>query len=164
MTCHPDNGFGSIHWLMADIMNPELEMVSMTSIDYNTWHNRFGHPGNDALRHAPDNVQGLEKKIPIPTEKIPCKGCEMGKAAQQPYPPSKKRAEHILDLVHMDIKEIPNLSYHKFKYVLTILDDCSSFAVAVKIRHKHEAFQAFKDYKSWAENQSDRKIKCIHIV
>ena len=63
----------------------------------------------------------------------------------------------------MDLNELPTLLYHKFKYVITLLDDCSSYAVLIKLRRKSDAFQAFKDYKSWAEKQSGRKIKKIHI-
>ena len=63
----------------------------------------------------------------------------------------------------MDLKELPTLSYHKFKYVITLLDDCSSYAILIKLCCKSEAFQAFKDFKSWAEKQTGQKIKRIRI-
>lgn len=136
--------------------------VNQISIDYDTWHNRFGHPGKNVLLNAPKNVKGLPK-LSIPTENFPCKGCVLGKAATKAYPRSSKRAADPLDLVHADLVELPILSYHKFKYVITLLDDCSSYAVSIMLWKKSEAFQAFKDYKSWAEKQTDRQLNRIFL-
>ena len=162
MTCKPQKPGDTLHWLRADVLNPELEMVNMVSIDHDLWHNRFAHPGNEVLKHAPDNVKGLPK-IPIPTEKTTCKGCVIGKEPQKSYPLSNKRAKTSLELVHMDLTELPIQSYHKYKYVVTFLDDCSSYAYLTKLRLKSETFTAFKSYKAWAENQTSNKIKKIRI-
>ncbi|KAJ3745942.1 hypothetical protein EV360DRAFT_5358, partial [Lentinula raphanica] len=91
-------------------------------LDYDTWHNRFGHPSKVVLRNTQPHVKGLPK-ISIPSEDAPCKGCALGKEKSQSYPKSEKRASEPLDLIHTDIKEIPTVSYHKFKYVITFLDD-----------------------------------------
>jgi hypothetical protein len=59
--------------------------------------------------------------------------------------------------------EIPAVSYHKFKYVITLLDDCSSHATSIMLQQKSEAFQAFKDFKSWAEKQTGCKLMHFRI-
>ena len=144
------------------MLNPEAQIVNMVSINYDLWHNRFAHPGNEILKHAPANVKGLPK-VPIPTEKHICKGCVIGKEPQESYPSLSKRAKHPLELVHFDLTELPIQSNHKYKYIVTFLDDCSSYTYSVKLRLKSEAFLAFNQFKAWAEKQTGCKIKKIRI-
>ena len=146
MTLYPNNDRDNIHWLKADVVKSEIGMISSPN-DFNTWHNRFAHPGDVVLRNAPGNVNGLPK-LSIPDKESPCKGCALGKAASKAYPKSEKRASNPMDLIHADLVEIPTVSYHKFKFVITLLDDCSSHATSIMLRQKSEAFQAFKDFNS----------------
>ena len=72
------------------------------------------------------NVKGVPDHIPIPEEDIPCDGCEFGKSKRAQFPPSSTRAEHPLDLIHMDLVEYPVHSIDGYKYTLTTFDDASS--------------------------------------
>jgi hypothetical protein len=46
-------------------------------------------------------------------------------------------------------------------YTLTTLDDHSSFGLTWFLKHKSDTLAAFKQFVSWAEHQSDRKLKSI---
>ena len=49
------------------------------------------------------------------------------------------RAKEALEHVHSDLFELPNLSYHKFKWVMMLLDNYSSFAYVILLQSKEEA-------------------------
>ena len=89
MTLKPILGSDTIHWLWTTIQNPQQHMASQSTTNYDTWHNRFGHPGKIVLRNASEKVKGLPK-ISIPSEDSPCRGCVLGKAASKSYPRSEK--------------------------------------------------------------------------
>jgi hypothetical protein len=46
---------------------------------------------------------------------------------KQSYHPSPQRKANPLDLIHMDLVELPVLSIGSFKYMLSIIDDHSSY-------------------------------------
>lgn len=49
-----------------------------------------------------------------------------------------------------------------FRYTLTYLDNASSHGVLLYLKHTNEALTRFKEYKVWAENQTNRKLKKMH--
>lgn len=156
-----------LYWLDADIMTepgpPDHEVLSTKSTDdqYDLWHRRFGHAGKDTLVNLPGHVKGTSDIIVAPSSCSPCDGCEFGKSKCAPFLPSDTRAEHPLNLIHMDLVEYPSLSIDSFRYLLTTLDDHSSFGLMWFLKQKSDAFVAFKMYIAWAENQLDRKLKAI---
>lgn len=156
----------SLYWLEAKIMtksNPSADEYIMptqlTPSKYDLWHRRFGHAGKKAIENLHGNVNGVPDSIPTPAEQSPCDGCEFGKSKRAPFPPSDLRAEHPLDLVHMDLVEYPVLSIDGYKYTMTTLDDASSFGLMWFLKRKSDALTAFKQFVAWAETQSERHLK-----
>ena len=155
-----------LYWLDATIMKkspskPIISAVKAQSSDYELWHRRFGHAGKKQIESLPGNVEGVPKSIQSPASIPPCDGCEFGKSKRDAFPPSDKRAEHVLDLIHMDLVEYPVNSLDNYKYTLTTLDDHSSFGVMWYLKQKSQALTCFRQFVAWAETQTDRKVKAI---
>lgn len=51
----------------------------------------------------------------------------------------------------MDLVEFPNLSIEGYKFLMTTLDDHSSFGLAWFLKRKSDAFTSFKAFVAWAE-------------
>ena len=168
-----------LYWLEANIMIPGRtgqdiwhEFIlkakpghklanQVSNSDYDLWHKRFGHPGKKAIEELPGNVKGVPKEIKAPAVAPPCDGCEFGKSKRGAFPPSETRAEYPCELIHLDLVEYPNFSVDNFKYTMTTLDDHSSFGLAWYLKNKSDALKCFKNYVSWAETQSGRKVKAV---
>ena len=160
------NASERLYWLDAEIMQSKQTsssniMAISTGDSYDLWHNRFGHPGKQAVVNLPKNVKGTPQSIKVPSTLAPCHGCELGKSHRLPFPPSESRALAPLDLIHMDLVEKPSLSIDKFKYEYTFYDDYSSFGLMYYMKRKSDSFVCFQSYKAWAEKQLNRQIKCV---
>ncbi|GLB41129.1 putative integrase core domain containing protein [Lyophyllum shimeji] len=52
-------------------------------------------------------------------------------------------------------------SHGGYKYWITFITDKGRFKTVVPIKRKSDAFEAFKQYKAWAENQTGEKIGAL---
>ncbi|KAF5356944.1 hypothetical protein D9756_006374 [Leucocoprinus leucothites] len=95
--------------------------------DYNIWHQRLGHPSNRVLSKTTDSTLN-GPQVSIPDHSRPCPGCMKGKMHQKPFNDNPIRAKEAFEHVHSDLFELPIVPYHKYKWVMTLLDDYSSFA------------------------------------
>jgi len=78
---------------------------------------------------------------------------------QKPFGDNPTRAKEVLEHVHSDLFELPDLSYHKFKWVMTLLDNYSSFAYVVLLKSKEEAARKMIEAMTLLMNQSNQRIK-----
>lgn len=120
--------------------------IDIYTADYTTMHRRFGHPSDEVLSKFPENTKGTNK-VPIPSKKVPCKGCSEGKMSNRPFPIDTYRASKKFQHIHSDVKSFPIHSWpNKFKYFVTIYDDYSSFTYVICIKQKDHVLKAFKDW------------------
>ena len=141
---------------------PATNPLAVSSVSpYDLWHRRFGHPGKKTVVVLPGNVKGVPDSLPAPSTDTPCDGCEFGKSKRDAFPASDTRADNVLDLIHMDLVEMPTLSIDGFKFSLTTIDDRSAFGLTWFLKRKSDALQAFKHYVAWAETQLSRRVKAI---
>ena len=168
----------NLHWLKSEIVKDKKEILrgivpkkflipkslaANNTDDYEIWHRRLGHPSKDVLRQAPKvTIKFPKVNFPDQDDKI-CSGCAQGKMTQRTYPPNNERAKSLFDEVHMDLLEFSTISYHKYKYVLNILDDCSSYGAGYCLAAKSDIFKAFKEFYTQIEVQDGIKIKKIHV-
>ena len=76
--------------------------------------------------------------------------------------PKVERNSELLDLVHSDICELNGiLTRGGNRYFITFIDDHSRYTYVYLMKHKDQAFQMFKIYKSEVENQKGKKIKIL---
>ena len=57
--------------------------------------------------------------------------------------------------------QVPYPSFFGFRYWVTFIDDYSRYRFVLPIKAKSDVFEAFKQFKAYAENQSERKIKIL---
>jgi hypothetical protein len=88
-------------------------------------------------------------------------GCAQGKMHQKPFGENLKRATEVIKHVHSDLFELPVMSYHKFKWVMTLLNDYSSFAHVVLLRSKSEAAPKMVELLTMLMNQCRKRVKHI---
>ena len=109
--------------------------------------------------HSRNLVTGMDIKAKTTPDPI-CEPCILGKQHRHDIPKTANRRDALLDLVHMDLKgPLPVQTPEGFKYWQPFVDDNSRFMAVAFLKRKSEALQHFKQYKAYAENALDRKIK-----
>jgi hypothetical protein len=79
-----------------------------------------------------------------------------------PFRPSASHNRSPLELVHTDLHgPLPVTTHSGYKYWITFIDDTTRFRAVYLLKAKSEAFEAFKVYKSWAENQLGVKMRAL---
>ena len=128
--------------------------------DYETIHRRLGHASDKVMRHVLDNVEGT--KICFPKKKYICHGCALGKLHQCNFPENSKRSSETLGLIHSDLLELPTLSYSRYKWVITFLDDHSSYCRVAFLHKKSDTITngyLLGLWLTWREFQQSRAYK-----
>jgi len=129
--------------------------------DYETIHYQLGHISDEAMRHVSDNVEGAEK-ICFPNKKHVYHGCTLEKLHQRSFPENPKHSSETLGLIHSDLLELPTLLYSKYKWVITFLDDYSSYCRIAFLRKKSDPVEAIKAVFQLWSNTTSHSIKCLH--
>jgi len=158
------NHWGSIQVVQTciienDVPNP-VSLVARHP-DYETIHCRLGHASDEVMRHVIDNVGGA-KKICFPKKKHVCCGCTLGKLHQHNFPENPKHSSETLGLIHSDLLELPTLSYSKYKWVITFLDDHSSYCRVAFLCKKSDTAEVIKSvFQLWL-NTTSHSVKHLH--
>ncbi|KAH9735931.1 hypothetical protein KPL71_017911 [Citrus sinensis] len=76
---------------------------------------------------------------------------------------SVARSKCILDLIHSDVWESPDMSMGGAKYMVTFIDDYSMRCWVYPIKKKSDVFSVFKEYKARVELESGKRIKCLRM-
>jgi hypothetical protein len=72
---------------------------ALTAVAPTTWHRRLGHPDLDALSSLSrsSSIQCISNKYDF------CHACQLGKHTWLPFCSSSHHAEHVFDLMHLDL-------------------------------------------------------------
>jgi hypothetical protein len=133
--------------------------ITTTSHAPELWHRRVGHPGNSIAVHFKEAVTGCNS---VPATEATCVPCLQGKHHRSPFPKDGKRADNVLDLIHSDLRgPMENDSLGGSRYFLTLIDDHSKKIHVYFLRHKNEVSKCIKDFKIFAKNQLERKMKAL---
>ena len=157
ITCHPFGRGDTIYWLCAEIATV-LEGQCIYSVDYELMHKRLGHPSKDVMAQFPKQSNGT-KGFDMPKEIPVCPGCAQGKMPMSPHTPSETRASAPFERIHSDLKSFPVLSYHKYKYFVSFIDDYTSHAWIILLRQKSAAIIALKQFMAMIKTQYNADIK-----
>ena len=138
-------------------------LSSTLPLDLSLWHRRLGHTNYGYVKelHSKDMVNGMKISNMSRPDPI-CEPCLAGKMHANPFPTSQTRATQPLELVHIDLKgPIQVKSIGGYQYWIQFVDDCTRFKCGLGLRNKSEAFAAFLQFKAYAENVHNAKIKVI---
>ncbi|TFY52466.1 hypothetical protein EVJ58_g10003 [Rhodofomes roseus] len=151
--------FNNLYMLHMEIMKPQLAKSADKS-NFRLWHQRFGHSSEEVIRQLPKHTKGVDSIGD--KDKSPCAGCQWGKSHRAPFPTSDKRASKPLEIVHTDEDgPMRTTAIGGWRYFISFLDDYSGLGRAYFLKHKNDSTQAFDDFKAWAENQTNEKIKAV---
>jgi len=71
------------------------------------------------------------------------------------------RSKHILDLIHSDVWESPEVSLGGAKYFVSFIDDYSRRLWVYPIKKKLDVFPVFKAFRAQIELETGKKVKCL---
>ncbi|KAH9706497.1 hypothetical protein KPL70_012225 [Citrus sinensis] len=122
------------------------------------WHLKLGHMSEQGLKILSERklLPGL-KSVSLPF----CEHCVISKQHRLKFSRSIARSKCILDLIHSDVWESPDISMGGAKYMVTFIDDYSRRCWVYPIKKKSDVFPVFKEYKARVELESGKKIKCL---
>jgi hypothetical protein len=130
-------------------INYDVVVTSKIYSDSKLWHMRLGHMSQLGLVEL--SKRGLLKGYNN-NELEFCEHCVFGKHKRVKFNTSIHTTEGILDYVHADLWGASRKhSLGGCRYMLTIIDDYSRRVFSYFLKHKHEAFNAFKAWKVMVE-------------
>ena len=152
---------GSLYYLNCEPLDNQSINSASHQANEDLWHQRFGHLGERSLcRLKKDGlVHGFDYDV---SKEIDfCEPCVSGKIHRSPFPKAgRERAKEPLGLVHSDVcGKISSPSLGGAEYFITFIDDKTHYVWVYVIKHKHEVFQKFTEWKSSVEKSSGHKVK-----
>lgn len=126
------------------------------------WHRKLGHLSVSNIKKLLENdmVKGMDLGIKD-TEflDMPCEICLKSKQVRFSFDSERTRARRPLEIVHTDLcGPIDPDTWDGKKYILTVLDDYTHFAVIYLLKHKNEVTEYIKEYVAEMEAYKGVKV------
>ena len=134
-----------------------LTTTNGTKAPIQTWHERLGHLSYPNLLKLNHLANGVTIEGPIPEEV--CGSCMMGRQQRKINRTPRTRATEFLGIVHSDLGRPFPLTRFGERFYATMKDDFSGVVWIYLLKTKGQTFECFKQFKTWIENQSGKKIK-----
>ena len=123
------------------------------------WHCRLGHINENRISKL--HKDGVLDSFDFESYET-CESCLMGKMTKAPFKGHVERANVLLGLIHSDVcGPISTQARGGFQYFVTFTDDLSRYGYVYLMKHKHETFEKFKDFKNEVQNQLGKSIKIL---
>jgi transposase InsO family protein len=149
----------NLYILSGDTIIGTAAVTSENCCDSKLWHMRLRHMSQLGLAEL--SKRGLLKGYDN-NELEFCEHCIFGKHKRIKFNTSIHTTECILDYVHADLwGPSQKHSLGGCRYMLTFIDDYSRMVFPYFLKHKHDAFDAFKAWKVMVEKQTERKVKVL---
>ena len=145
---------------LAEISKPAI-VNRVTAPITETWHTRMGHLEYRFLLELPKLAHGIEIKGSAPM-KI-CSGCIKDRLQRKSSQTPMTRAMEFLEEIHSDLGGSLLLTCCGEQHYISFYDDVTVTYHVKTMWYKSQAFEKFLEFISWAENQSEKKLKkyCI---
>jgi transposase InsO family protein len=92
-----------------------------------------------------------------------CDDCILGKQSKQPFHDSTSRACGKIELIHSDLCDpMPVPSANGNKYIMTFIDDYTRMCWGYLLKDKSQAFETFKNFHVWIQNEVQSRIGSLH--
>jgi len=155
LDCHQSHTTASSFYSFSSL---NLCSCSFSSSSAELLHRRLGHLHAQGIKNLKNKVTGLSF---VDGTLNVCDTCLQAKQSRASFSSSRRStAKSPLTRVSSDVGVInePSVNGGRRFYVIFI-DHHSRYVRIYFLREKSEVFTCFKDYKSWAENQRDVRIK-----
>ena len=124
------------------------------------WHQQLSHLNYQQLYKTVHQHQVCGVKLSPRSAELLCESCVIGKMQRKPFKSvDHKLSTKKLELVHSDIYgpfQIYSIGWSR--YFITFIDDYSRCVSIYFLKHKSEAFEKLKEFKSVMTNESGEKI------
>jgi hypothetical protein len=158
--------FANLYILCGDTIAGTVAVTSVVSTitsdkcsESKLWHMRLGHMSQLGLAEL--SKRGLLKGYNTDEMEF-CEHCVFGKHKRIKLNTAVHTTDGILDYVHADLwGPSREHSLGGCRYMLTIIDDYSRRVFPYFLKHKSNAFDAFKAWKVMVEKQTEKKV---HIL
>ena len=152
----------NVGYLNGHVLIPQSANAASTCpLDLTLWHRRCSHLNFADLKHMHlhKSVLGMSLDSQSPPDPI-CEPCILGKQHRHNIPKTASRKSSLLALVHTDLKgPLPVQTQQGYQYWQPFVDDKSRFITLAFLKCKSEAFDAFKQYKAFAEKKLGKQIQ-----
>ena len=132
----------------ACVASNEEELVLM-------WHFKLGHISEQGLKIL------FKRKLLLGLKSVNlqfCEYCVTNKQFRLKFNRSHTRSKCIIDLVHSDIYESPDISMRGVKHLVIFIYDYSRRCWVYPIKKKSYVFPIFKEYKAWVELYPEKRL------
>ena len=145
---------------MTQYVTQYAQAVTTVSLDLALWHCQFVHHNTADIKSLVEHnlVTGMHIDSKSATDPI-CEPCLAGKMHANPFTTSQNCTSCPLELVHSDMHQVPYQIFSGYQYWITFIDDYSRYQFVIPIHAKLDVFDAFKQFKAFAENQTKQHIK-----
>ena len=134
--------------------------ITKPTINLKIWHSRLVYLSYQNVVANTKKVTGIERVHgPIPLEL--CESCMAGHQELEILQTPMSKVAEILKRLHVDIKRLLPVTFSGFWYFLSIKNDAQDMFFVLPIKTKGEIYDKLIDFRTWIENLSNRKIKCI---
>lgn len=134
----------------------EMQEYNLSAVSIKVWHERLAHQNVEYVRKIlkKNNVKFVDD-----WNNYFCTGCAYGKQCRISHKINPIVSENCLDLIHVDLGEMNELSLGGAKYFLLFKDDYSHFRTVYFLKNKSEAVDKLNVFLNLVENQFDKKVK-----
>lgn len=146
---------GSVYIIQGKICKGETNVAQEENKEL--WQKRLGHMSEKDLEIlGEDHFQSI-KRQPIEL----CEDCLAGKQRIIPFHTfdSRRRRNHILDLVYSDVCSTSERSLSGAQYFVTFIDEHSRKLCVYPLKRKDEVLRAFKEFHVSVEQETGKKLK-----
>lgn len=152
---------GGLYYLNCEPLYDRVNVSSDQQSKEKLWHRRFGHLGTRNMNKLKKSelVDGFDYTT---QEKLDfCKPCVSGKIHRSPFPKTgRERATEPLGIVHSDVcGKISSPSLGQAEYFVVFIDDKTHYVWISVVKHKHEVFQSYLEWKALVEKSSGYRVK-----
>ena len=91
-----------------------------------------------------------------------CTDCLAGKQNRTSFktrPPMRQK--ELLELVHIDVRQVDRKSHARSQYFVTLIDDHNRKLWVSALKTKDQVLSVFKEFHGRVERETDRKLKAI---
>ena len=152
---------GSLYYLDCEPLHNQQVNSASHQPKEKLWHRRFGHLGKRSLCMLKKDglVSGFD--YDISKEIDVCEPCVSRKIHRRSFPKcGRERAAEPLGLVHSDVcDKIRSPSPSQAEYFIVFVDDKTHYVWVYVVKHKHQVFQKFVEWKCLVEKLSGYQVK-----
>lgn len=151
------------HAEQAQIVTRATSQVKLvTKNSSSLWHKRLGHLLMIGVIKLCNDELATGINISREGQSQVCEVCCRGKLAAKPFEERSNRSRTPLEIIHSDIcGPMRTLTNGRARYMITFIDDCSTWGEVYCLKSKDEALGKFKQFKNCVETFTGHKIKYL---